>query len=342
MTSHPDFNKETNGTDAAKAFATQIRGKTILITGASPNGLGQATAHAIAGNAPGLIIISGRSQAKLDETAAGLRKSFPSVPVRILIVDLGSFKSIRTAAAEVNAYPEDIDVLINNAGVMAIAERQLTEDGLEMQFGTNHIGHFLFTNLILGKLEATAAKSSTPGSTRIINLSSFGHQLGPVRFSDPNFEGKKELPSEEVANWDLIKSFYKIEKTNGYEAWASYGQAKTANVLFALSLRDHLYKRGILSFAVHPGGINTDLSRNMSSELYDGLMNIMDPNSFKTHDQGVSTTIVAAFDPKLDEKSGPYFDDCQVGQPNPWATNAKSAEKLWTLSEEIVGQKFPL
>jgi len=341
MTSHPEFNASTNATDVAKVFSDSIKGKSVLITGVAPNGIGQATAHAIAAHEPSLIIISGRSREKLDASLASLHTSFPSVPIRELIMDLASQKSVRAAAAQVNAYTENIDILINNAGVMAIPKRTLTEDGVEMQFGTNHIGHFLFTNLILPKLKA-AAQSATPGATRVINVSSWGHNFSPFRFSDYNFDGKP-VPRDEAPDQASLQLFKETGKVSeGYHPWVAYGQSKTANILFSAYLATHLSRFGIQSFGLHPGSIMTDLGRHMTGEMNHDLEEYAANTVFKTQDQGAATTLVAAFDPKLKTESGVYLDDCQMGEAREWATAEPAADRLWALSEELVGQKFVL
>ena len=340
MTSHTEFNAETNATDVAKVFSDSIKGKTVLITGVGPNGLGQATADAIAAQQPNLIIISGRSKEKLNASQAALHAYFPSVPVRQLILDLSSQKSVRAAAAEVNAYTENIDVVINNAGVMAIPKRTTTEDGIEMQLGTNHIGHFLFTNLILSKLKA-AAQTAPAGSTRIINVSSSGHNFSPFRFSDYNFDGKR-VPASEAPNDEATQLSQSPGNTEGYHPWVAYGQSKTANILFSVYLAKHLSKFGIKSFALHPGAIMTDLGRHMTGEMMDNVIETFDNLVLKTQDQGAATTVVAAFDPSLKTESGVYLNDCQIGEAKVWATAEPAANRLWDLSEELVGQKFVL
>jgi NAD(P)-dependent dehydrogenase (short-subunit alcohol dehydrogenase family) len=172
------------------------------------------------------------------------------VTVKSVLLDLTSLHSVRKAAEEINSSVKRIDILINNAGVMAIPDRTLTEDGYEMQFATNHLGHFLFTNLIMDKVEA-AATTSLPGETRIINVSSKGYEFSPFRFSDWNFEGKPITPEERPD--PTGSSPVKIDDTARYDTSIAYGQSKTANILFSVSINAHLGKHGVSSFAVHPG-----------------------------------------------------------------------------------------
>lgn len=165
----------------AKEYASIIKGKTILTTGASPGGLGALFVEAIAVSEPALCILAGRSVNKLQQTASKLSSKHPSVKTKILALDLSSLSSVRAAAEEVNGWSDvpKIDVLVNNAGIMA-TDFELTENGFESQFASNHLGHFLFTNLIMDKILA----SEEP---RVVSVSSNGHRLGPIRWGDPNF-----------------------------------------------------------------------------------------------------------------------------------------------------------
>lgn len=171
-----------------------------------------------------------------------------------LILDLSSQKSVRDAAAEINNTITKIDLLIANAGIMALPTRTLSPDGIELQFATNHIGHFLFTNLIMDKLRKAAA--TTPGSTRVVMLTSNGHRFSPVRFHDYNFDGKP-IPSEEEPGTQAMIGRgigAPVFDEQGYDPFVAYGQSKTANILFALYLRAKLAREGIQAMSVHPGG----------------------------------------------------------------------------------------
>jgi NAD(P)-dependent dehydrogenase (short-subunit alcohol dehydrogenase family) len=174
----PKYTQDSTASEVASHLATHIAGKVILITGGSPQGLGATAALAIAPYNPSLIILTGRNRSLLEETEKAIKAKTPTAKIRLLIFDLASLKSVREAAAEVNGYPENIDILINNAGIMATPYEK-TVDGHESQFGVNHLGHFLFTKLIVEKI---------PHGGRILNVSSDGYQMGGVRFDDPNFE----------------------------------------------------------------------------------------------------------------------------------------------------------
>ena len=232
----------------------------MLLVGVSPNSLGEFMAKAIANHAPALLILASRTESRINEVINSIRPQAPEVPIKTVVVELSSQKSVRQAAKEINALTSKLDIVINNAAVN-VQDYQTTEEGIEMHFGTNHVGLFLLTNLVLGKVIEAAETSSTKGSTRIINLTSAGHRLSPIRFSDYNFQKKRsELPEEEQpAKWQPMK-FVGLEVP--YEPYIAYGQSKTANILFSVSLTGKLKERGVLSFSVHPGCERALLLRN--------------------------------------------------------------------------------
>lgn len=162
-------------------FPAEIKDKVVLTTGPSPTSIGATFVEAIARAQPALIILAGRNLSKLRKTADAISQKQPQVPVRLLQLDLGSLAAVREAAAEVKSWDDvpHIDVLVNNAGIMA-TKFALSPDGFENQFATNHLGHFLFTNLIMDKVLASR-------SPRVVNVSSDGHRLGPIRWADYNF-----------------------------------------------------------------------------------------------------------------------------------------------------------
>ena len=223
----------------------------MVITGVAPNGIGQTTASAIAAQGAAHLILASRTKEKLEQAAAELRSAYPDVDTQTVILDLSSQTSIRQAAAEIAQLIPTLDVLINNAGAVLMT-RHLTAEGIEMQFGANHVGHFLLTKELLPLLEAAArSDASEAGTTRIINLSSQGHRCSPVRFHDYNIEGK-DVPDEEKP--PALPPTFTRQNEDGYLPIVAYGQSKTANILFSLSLQQKLKSRGITSFGVHPGG----------------------------------------------------------------------------------------
>ncbi|KAI8264687.1 Retinol dehydrogenase 14 [Colletotrichum sp. SAR11_239] len=306
----PQLSKDTNGSDLVTAYADHIKGKTILVTGVSPGGLGATFAETVATASPAILILAGRNTIKVQQTADAITAANPSVHIKTLELDLGSFKNVRNAAETVNAWEDvlHIDVLVNNAGIMAVPF-SLTEDGFESQFGTNHLGPFLFTNLIMGKVLAAA-------EPRVVTVSSDGHRLGHIRWSDYNFN------------------------------------SKTANCLMAISLAEKLGSKGLLSFSLHPGVIFTNLGTHL--ENFDSLreqdINVGSKLMWaefnpKTPDQGVATHIYTAFSPDLKGLNGKYFNDCRLAdqyneEVHPWATDKIDADRLWKLSEKLVGEEF--
>lgn len=276
---------------------------------------------------------------------------------RALKLDLSSQKYVREAAAEVLSWKDipTVDILVNNAAVMNIPERTLSEDGIEIQFATNHLGHFLFTCSIMPKL-LKAAEGNREGATRVINVTSLSPTVAGMRWSDLNFEKiNKDLPEAEQPPYDMHKAFGATNpEEKSYLPLEGYNQSKVANVLFAIAANKRLYdKYGILSLAVHPGIIQTELSRYASPETIAAIQEMMKSGVFyiKTLGAGAATTLVAATDPRLgmpttDSKDGPenygaYLIDCQISdKANARAVSSDEAEKLWKLSEELVKEKF--
>jgi NAD(P)-dependent dehydrogenase (short-subunit alcohol dehydrogenase family) len=346
MATHAEFDAKTDASTVVKAFPESVRGKIILITGANSLGIGGTTAVALASQNPKLLILTGRSEAKVQEVIESVKAVNPHVEARFLQLDLSSQISVRKAAAEVMSYEEPIDIVINNAGVMALPERQISPDGLEIQFATNHIGHFLFVNLISAKL-IEAAKRNPTGATRVVNVSSFGHMFGPIRFSDYNFNiPSSQLPESEkpdialMTRIGLASNEGSDPKAPGYNPFAAYAQSKTANILLSLSLTQKLASHGIQSFGLHPGSIETELTRHMEgAELTEARRRAVITR--KTLEQGSSTSLVAALDPVIKaEGKNYYLSDCQLQEAASWAVDSESAEKLWKLSESLVGEKF--
>lgn len=297
-----------------------LSGRTVFVTGAN-SGLGQETARAMAARGAH-VIMAGRDQAKLDVSVAAIRASVPKAQLDTLTVDLASLESIRAATSRARQQFPAIDLLINNAGVMATPFEH-TADGFERQFGTNHLGHFALTAELMPAIERGRLK-------RIVNLSSRGHFMGMVDFDDPHFARRP------------------------YDPWASYGQSKTANVLFTVGLEQRFAVLGIHAYAVHPGGIETNLGRYMTQEMREGLMKRVSASdtgfAWKTIPQGAATSCWAATAEELEGRGGVYCEDCHVAEvddENPkegvrsYALNPSYADRLWKLSEELTGAKFP-
>ena len=310
--------------------------------------LGACLATTIAQHAPKTLILASRTVSKL-EAVAQLVKKETNLSPSIVELDLSSKDSIHRAAAQVTKLVNHIDILINNAAVVS-SERRETIDGLELTFGTNHIGHFLWTTLLAPLLLKGA--ESTPGSTRVVNVTSLGYRLSPVRFHDYNFEGKPVPPEEEPPKGLPPHMKPDMSQNRRYQGFCAYGQSKTANILHCVSLNERYKMKGLNAFAVHPGckdeatrqsddsllmlvtAIWTDLSRNLTPEdlkVIEGTA-----TSWYTLEQGIATILVAALDPKLPKaKTDVFLNDCKFEDVADTAKDPEIAERLWKLSETL-------
>lgn len=285
----------------------------------SPGSLGAETARVIAARSPRLLILASRDQAKIQEVIATLPIK-DETRIMPLPLDLGSFASVRAAAANLLDRTTRINVMIQTAGVMAVPAYTLTPDGIESTFAINHLGHFLLTALL-----KPALISSTGDSTRIVTYTSAWHK--PSHLSDINFEDGKL-----------------------YEKWAAYSNSKGCNILFAVGLAQRFGNQGIEAFAVEPGVIvTTSLSRSVKKEEFvalgwtdeHGNMNTADLN-LKSVGQGAATGVIAAFDPSIADHNGSVLRDAILNNSfvDEHALDKKTADQLWSLSEKLIGIEF--
>lgn len=293
-----------------------LAGKNAIVTGGY-SGIGLETVKALAG-AGASVTVPARDTAKANAALAGVKGD-----VRIALMDLADVASVRRFALGYASDVTHLDLLINNAGVMACPEARVGP-GWEMQFGTNHMGHFALASTLLPLLGRTE-------QARVVALSSTGHKLSDIRWDDPHWTG------------------------GSYDKWKAYGQSKTANALFALGINARLADSGGLAFAVHPGGIMTPLQRHLPQEemVALGWLNEQGEISdaaramFKTPAQGCTTSLWAATSPLLEGKGGVYCEDCNIAaisgeqsvryrDVEPHAVNQESAERLWALSEALL------
>lgn len=261
------YGAKTTGSAIVGDYASQIANKTILTTGVSPTTLGAAFVTTIATASPALLILAGRNLAKAEETAEAIRAVAPQVPIRTLELDLADKQSVRKAAATVLAWDDvaGIDVLVNNAAI--ITDEYGTIEGIERVFAVNHLGPFLFTNLVLPKVLAVKG--------RVVNVASEGHRFSNVRFMDLNFEVclffirfPVSLLSKKLRQGaKQLTQSHKKQDGKIYNKWRAYGQSKTANMLFSLSLARKLGSRGLVANSPHPGTIITPLSEGMDLAL---------------------------------------------------------------------------
>ena len=313
------FNEKSQAGDVIKGV--NLAGKTAIVTGGA-SGLGVETVRALA-SAGARVVMPVRSKERGEEVAAEIRSSTGNKAIEVAVMDLGDYASIRAFTDQFVKSGAKLDILINNAGIMATPERRIMGN-IESQFGTNHLGHMLMT--------CRLAPALTKGA-RVVALSSIGHRRSPVKFDDPNFE------------------------TTKYDKWEAYGQSKTADSLFAIELNRRLEAKGINAYAVHPGGIMTNLQRDMPKEeikafgWVDDNGNVRD--GFKTPSGGASTAIWCATSPLLAAGGGVYCEDCNIAQlvsdndptftgVRSWAIDPEAAKRLWTLSEKMLGESFAL
>lgn len=296
-----------------------LSGLTAIVTGAA-TGIGIETARALA-EAGAEVVIAARKPDLAQQAVDDIARTAPG-KATFEMLDLSSLASVRAFAERWGGRP--LNILINNAGVMACPQAY-TEDGLEMQIGTNHFGHYLLAVLLAPALEAGAKAAGR--ASRVVSLSSIGHRRSGVTFEDPHFRNRP------------------------YDKWESYGQAKTANSLFAVGFDARFKDRGIRANAVMPGGIMTPLQRHMSKEeqMAMGWINEKGEvrDGFKTPEQGASTSVWAAVGEELEGAGGLYLENCAQAAPwtseQPWqgvmphALDPASADRLWALSVETTG-----
>jgi NAD(P)-dependent dehydrogenase (short-subunit alcohol dehydrogenase family) len=294
-----------------------LSGKTAVITGGSA-GLGIETGRSLAAAGARVVLVA-RNGEKLAATADAMRQQLPDAHIEQEVMDLADLDSVRAAAARLLQRFPAIQLLINNAGVMACPQER-TAQGFELQFGTNHVGHFLFTGLLAPALLAGAP-------ARVVNLSSAGHQFSDIDFDDPNYQQRD------------------------YDKWQAYGQSKTANALFTVALDHRLSAQGVRAYAVHPGMIVTELGRHLEQADVEALTARAGdmPTNFKSIPQGAATSVWTATSAALEGRGGLYLENCHVAEVTDgpggdgvasYAVDPAAAERLWTLSEELVGQRF--
>ena len=266
-----------------------LSGKRVLVTGASA-GLGIETCRVLASHGA-TVVGAARDLEKAKRATEIVRKDAANGgSLELIELDLASLKSVRACAEALVKAGKQFDAVICNAGVMATPKGQ-TSDGFESQFGTNHLGHFVFVNRIASLIRKNGG--------RLVNLSSAGHRFSDVDLDDPNFE------------------------RTPYTEFGAYGRSKTANILFAVEFDRRHKAEGIRAAAVHPGGIMTELGRHMTQELRDAMMKNIEeankasgapPMKWKSIPQGAATTVWSGFVASADTVGGKYCEDCHVAE----------------------------
>src|SRR5580700_11076310 len=310
-------------------YGMNLQGKRILVSGVSA-GLGIETARALAAHGAH-VVGAARDLKKAEAATAEVRRVAATAggSFELVALDLANLKSVRECADKLLAKGQFYDVLIANAGVMA-TPFGYTTDKFEMQFGTNHLGHFVLVNRIAPLIRRGG---------RLINLSSAGHRYSNVDLDDPNFE------------------------RTPYEPFVAYGRSKTANILFSVAFDRRHRERGVRAVAVHPGGIQTELGRYMDPGRLQQLIDQISaqrvaagepPFQWKTVPQGAATSVWAAVVASPEEVGGRYCEDCHVASVvandaavttigdgvRAYAVDPNNAEALWKKSEELVGESF--
>ncbi|XP_020797309.1 retinol dehydrogenase 13 [Boleophthalmus pectinirostris] len=282
----------------------RLDGKTVLITGAN-TGIGQETALDMAKRGA-RVILACRDVTKALIAADMIRQRSGNGNVVVKKLDLASLQSVRELAKDVEKNEPRLDILINNAGIM-MCPKWKTEDGFEMQFGVNHLGHFLLTNCLLDVL-----KKSAP--SRIVIVSSLAHEKGKIHFDDINLD-------------------------NNYKREISYRQSKLANVLFGKELAARLQGSGVTVYSLHPGVIRTELGRHLfpTLALWKRIIAMPLMMLIKTPWEGAQTTIYCAVEESLANESGFYYSDCARKTAAPQAQDDAAAKRLWDLSASMVG-----
>lgn len=288
-----------------------LSGKLAIVTGGY-SGLGLETTKALT-KAGARVVVPARRPDTAKEALAGLDG------VELEELDLGDLESVRAFAERFLASGRTVDLVIDNAGIMACPETRVGP-GWEAQFATNHLGHFALVNRLWPAIE--------PGGARVVSVSSRAHHFSGMRWDDVHWR-------------------------TGYDKWQAYGQAKTANVLFAVHLDELGTDRGVRAFSLHPGGILTPLQRHLpKAEMVergwiDEQGNVLNPSGFKSPEQGAATQVWAATSAQLAGMGGVYLEDCDIAEPavdgdqsggvRAWATDPEQAARLWTLSAELTG-----
>ncbi|MFD5799385.1 SDR family NAD(P)-dependent oxidoreductase [Streptomyces diastatochromogenes] len=303
------FGAESTADDVLQGI--DLTGKLAIVTGGY-SGLGLETTRALT-KAGAEVVVPARRPDTAREALAGLHG------VEVDELDLGDLESVRAFAERFLASGRTVDFMINNAGIMACPETRVGP-GWEAQFATNHLGHYALVNRLWPAIE--------PGGARVVSVSSRGHHFSGIRWDDVHWR-------------------------HGYDKWEAYGQAKTANVLFAVHLDKLGKEHGVRAFSLHPGGIITPLQRHLPKEemvergWIDEQGNVLNPEGFKSPQQGAATQVWAATSPQLEGLGGVYLDDCEIAEPAPegderlgvkaWATDPEQAARLWALSAELTG-----
>lgn len=302
-------------------LSLELSGKTYLVTGGA-SGIGRVTVEQLARQGA-TVVVGVRNEAAGREVAEAIRRELPSARLEVLPLDLASLVSVERFAERFLARHTELHGLVNNAGVMNTPHRQ-TEDGFELQFGTNHLGHFYLTELLLGVLKQTEG-------ARIVNLSSCYHDKamgreGKIDFDDLHFTRRR------------------------YDGWTAYAQSKLANLLHAKELARRLAGTGVTAVSVHPGWVRTNLIRHSAPVfLFNALSGVLRLIGLIEPWEGAQSTLYALLSPEVPKQSGAFFSQTgmyrdrrknvggwPMSSPNPHAHDEELARRLYDESARIV------
>lgn len=319
MSTDPDSGFGFRSTADDVVAGLDLSGNVYVVTGGS-SGLGLETCKALARRGGDVVVAVRRPGADDVEAAlAEIREAAGAAErVRAVALDLGSQKSVRSCAKKLLEEGRPLKAVICNAGIMAVRERRTSIEGYELQLAVNHLGHFLFTNMLVPLLRAAAP-------SRVVVVSSVAHEMrGGVGIL-----------------WDDMH----FTKPDSYNKWVAYSQAKGANVLYARELNRRLAGSGVEAFSLHPGGIMTNLQRELPKEEMAAMGWLKDDGTpldiFKSTEQGAATSVFAATAEYLTGKGGAYLLNCGVSRPGCARCDSdEEAAKLWAASEDMVGEEF--
>lgn len=302
-----------------QAVAVQAQvgaGKSVLITGGN-TGIGFETAKVLCGKGYD-VTIACRDPTRAQNAVSALKAADPAASISYVIMDLANLQSVRDAAAAWLDSGKQIDVLLNNAGVMA-CPYMTTADGYEYQLGVNHLGHFLWTNELLPRLQ------ENPNPVRVINVSSLAHTFGRINFDD-------------------------LQSQKSYDPWVAYGQSKLANILFTYEMARRLQpgnsgsssSNNITVNALHPGVVRTELSRYLITDpdsMATKLLTFLATPFTLSPEQGALTSIYLASSPEVEGVTSKYFDKCRPIPSTPLSYDLDVAVKFWEVSQELTAAK---
>lgn len=278
-----------------------MTGKIAIVTGAN-SGMGLATTIELA-KMGAHVIMACRSQSRGAAALQEAQQESNGLRIELMTLDLGDFDSIRAFASDFKAKYDRLDVLVNNAGVVAL-KRELTKDGYEAMLGVNHLGHFLLTNELLKHLQHAR-------QGRVVNVSSGAHMVGKIHFDDPNL-------------------------SRGFNVAKGYAQSKLANILFTKELARRLQPTRVTVNALHPGAVSTSIGVNRDTGFGKAVHKLLRP-FFLTPLEGARTAIHLATSPEVEHVTGEYYIKCKPAKISERAKDPKLASRLWEWSEEQVG-----